>query len=305
MNIVCAADSNYVQHCSVMLVSFFENNPGCDHTVYLLTEGLDADDLGFIQNLVHSYHGRFFYYLIDSKLLETCPIKVTDHLSIATYNRLFMAMLLPDHVDKVLYLDCDIIINQAIDELWETSLGNGYVVAAFEEMGCCLDDVYERLGFDAKYGYFNAGVLLVDLAYWRTHNMTQSFLEYIEHNFDKLKSHDQDVLNVFFHDKAVHIPLTWNVEFIFYFYSRIKSFNFNKELRYVLRHPKILHFTWKPKPWEPSCKHPFRINYYRYLRKIKRNPLPFGATLQAIWDKYYFCFLIKWKIKGHKNYKIV
>ena len=60
MNIVCAADSNYVQHCSVMLVSFFENNPGHDHTVYLLTEGLDADDLGFIQNLVHSYHGQLF-----------------------------------------------------------------------------------------------------------------------------------------------------------------------------------------------------------------------------------------------------
>ena len=53
MNIVCAADSGYVQHCSVMLISFFENNPGEEHAVYLLTEGLDLDDLDFIQKIVH------------------------------------------------------------------------------------------------------------------------------------------------------------------------------------------------------------------------------------------------------------
>ena len=102
MNIVCAADSGYVQHCSVMLISFFENNPGEEHAVYLLTEGLDLDDLDFIQKIVHSYNGHFFYCQVDFKFLEKCPIKSTDHLSIATYNRLFMADLLPADVNKVL-----------------------------------------------------------------------------------------------------------------------------------------------------------------------------------------------------------
>lgn len=305
MNIVCATDHNYVQHCCVMLASFFENNPKGEHAVYLLTESLDKSDLDFIQKVVNSYRGRFFYYFIDSQLLINCPIKVTDHLSIATYNRLFMAALLPDDVDKVLYLDCDIIVNSNIDELWETPLEDNYVVAAVDEMGCCAGDVHERLGFDAKYGYFNAGVLLVNLHYWRKHNMTSAFLEYIEHNLDKLNAHDQDVLNAFFYDKVIHVSLAWNVELIFYFYGIIKKFNFDRGLRYVLRHPKILHFTWKPKPWEPSCQHPFRINYYRYLKKIGENPLSFRATLQALWDKYYFCFLIRWKIKGHKAYKLV
>lgn len=305
MNIVCAADSGYVQHCSVMLIFFFENNPGEEHAVYLLTEGLDLDDLDFIQKIVHSYNGHFFYCQVDFKFLEKCPIKSTDHLSIATYNRLFMADLLPADVNKVLYLDCDIIVNQSIKELWETPLRDNFVVAAFEERGCCAEDVYERLDYDSKYGYFNAGVLLVNLDYWRTHNMTQAFIEYIEHNFEKLRAHDQDVLNAFFYDKSVHISLAWNVEFIFYYYGIIKKFGFDRDLRFILRHPKILHFTWKPKPWETSCQHPFRINYYRYLKKIKKNPLSFRDTLRALWDKYYFCFLIKWKIKGHKYYKLV
>lgn len=68
----------------------------------------------------------------------------------------------------------------------------------------------------------------------------------------------------------MHISLAWNVEFIFYYYGIIKKFGFDRDLRFILRHPKILHFTWKPKPWETSCQHPFRINYYRYLKKIKR-----------------------------------
>ena len=103
---------------------------------------------------------------------------------------------------------------------------DNFVVAAFEERGCCAEDVYERLDYDSKYGYFNAGVLLVNLDYWRTHNMTQAFIEYIEHNFEKLRAHDQDVLNAFFYDKSVHISLAWNVEFIFYYYGIIKKFDF-------------------------------------------------------------------------------
>lgn len=303
MNIVCSADNNYIQHCCVMLISFFENNREEKHTVHFLTEGVEQAHQEFIRNIVHSYQGKFFYYLVRAEFLESCPIRATDHLTIATYNRLFMAEILPDNIDKVLYLDCDIVVNHSISEFWEMPL-DAYAIAAVEELGCSAEDAYERLGYDIHYGYFNAGVLLVNLDYWRTHNLTHAFLDYIRCNFDKLRAHDQDVLNALLYDKCLHVSYEWNVEEAFYHYSVIKRLEYNGELRYILRHPKILHYTWKPKPWDASCRHPFRINYFCYLGKVRKAPLPFRKKLQALYDKYYFCLLLLFRIKGHKHYRI-
>lgn len=201
MDIVCSIDNNYVQHCCVMLTSFFENNKEEGNVIHLLTEGITEDNKKTIEELIHAYKGEFCYYLVNSEIVASFPIKEGDHLTIATYYRLLMADILPQSIDKILYLDCDIIINDSITELWNTSL-DGYAMAAIEELGCSLPDVYKRLGYDKKYGYFNAGVLLINLQYWREHNLTREFLLYIAENYEKLKAHDQDVLNALLHKNA-------------------------------------------------------------------------------------------------------
>lgn len=206
----------------------------------------------------------------------------------ATYNRLMMAELLPPHIDKVLYLDCDIVIEGSVRELFDTPL-DGYAVAAVEEMGCSLPDVYERLGFDRSYGYFNAGVLLVNLAYWRRIDSVNLFFDYIAANYDRIKAHDQDVLNALFHDICLHINYKWNVEEAFYHHCVLKRLDFDKELCRILRHPVVLHYTWKPKPWNPGCKHPFRIAYFRCLRQVDGGRVLWGRSyMQALVDSWTF-----------------
>lgn len=303
MDIICSIDDNYVRHCCVMLTSFFENNKGERHRIHLLTEGIRKENQEIIQRLVESYGGTFCYYLVDPDMLVSCPIKEGDHLTIATYYRLLMADILPAQLNKILYMDCDIIINASISELWNTPL-EGYALAAIEELGCSLPDVYERLNYDKEYGYFNAGVLLVNLAYWREHHLTETFLNYVCQNSAKLKSHDQDVLNALLHERCLHVSYKWNVEEAFYHYSVIKRLKYNHDLRFVLRHPKILHYTWKPKPWELECKHPFRINYFIYLQKLGLPSLSFKQKIAAYTDKYIFCFLVWINMRGHQYYKL-
>lgn len=306
MNLVCSIDDNYVQHCCAMLTSFFTNNHSEEHVVHLLTEGLTEKNKDIIRCLVTSYHGEFFYYVVDSQMLAACPIREEDHLTIATYYRLLMADILPQQLDKILYLDCDIIINDSIKEFWDTPL-DGYALAAIEELGCSLPDVYERLGYNRRYGYFNAGVLLVNLDYWRKCHLTQCFLEYVSHNFSRLKSHDQDVLNALLHDKCLHVSYEWNVEEAFYHYSVMKRLKHDKVLKSILCHPKILHYTWKPKPWEVHCKHPFRIKYYIYISKMSgadKKLFSLGWKIHACWDKYVFCLLLKLGITGHRFYRL-
>lgn len=307
MNLVCSIDNNYVRHCCVMLSSFFENNPEEGHAIYLLTEGLTKENRKIIEELVNAYKGTFHYCLIDPQFVTSCPISEEDHLTIATYYRLLMAEVLPRNIDKILYLDCDIVINDSITELWNTSL-DGYALAAVEELGCSLPDVYERLEYDKQYGYFNAGVLLVNLHYWRKHGLTNVFLEYMALYRERLKAHDQDVLNALLHKHCLHISFEWNVEEAFYHYKFIKRLRFDCKLRSVLCCPKILHYTWKPKPWDNLCKHPFRINYYIYLWKIKgaveKSHLSLMQKFLGFKDRYIFCLFLRLGFKGHCFYKL-
>ncbi|WP_294590390.1 glycosyltransferase family 8 protein [uncultured Bacteroides sp.] len=308
MNIVCSIDNNYVEHCCVMLCSFLTNNKDEQNTIFLLGDNLTSKNQAIINDLVHSFNGKFVYCQVDADALKDCPIKETDHLTIATYYRLFMAKVLPKEIDKVLYLDCDIVIDGSLKELWNTNLDN-YALAGIEEMGWHSNDVFERLGFDKKYGYFNAGVILVNLKYWREQHLTEKFVDYLALNSARLKAHDQDVLNAVLHNKSLHVSCKWNVETGFCLHEFLKIHNFDPQLLRIIRKPIIIHYTWKPKPWEKKSKHPFRIVYYKYYNKLPMKEL-FGRTLtfekhlRLYWYKFYFKLLLTFSVKNAKYYKM-
>ena len=98
---------------------------------------------------------------LDTAASLALPLRA--HYSIDTYTRLWIADLFPEDVDKVLYLDSDIIVAGDIGALWRTEMGDA-VLGAVTIPGstrCAAFDIPE------SYGYFNSGVLLVNLARWR------------------------------------------------------------------------------------------------------------------------------------------
>ena len=306
MDLTCSTDDNYVHHCAVMLTSFFENNRSETHTIYLLTEGLKNSNQLFLENLCSSHKAKLCCYLVDKDIVQTLPIKKSDHLTLATYYRLFMADLLPNTLDKVLYLDCDIIVNQSLHTLWHTPIANR-PLAAVEEMGCSLPDVYDRLGYDKKFGYFNAGVLLINLRYWREQHLTRTFITYAKENYASIKAHDQDVLNGVLHESYLPLPVQWNVEEAFYHYHFLKKNWKMKGFRKSLCNPAILHYTWKPKPWEKDCLHPLRYNYFHYRKKItqlQQVPTVNDSTWEQLTDMLKFRLFLTLGIKGRRLYKL-
>ena len=304
MDIVCSIDNNYVQHCCVMLSSLLANNKWEKHRVHLLSEGLSIDNINLIDKLVSSHNSELHYYQLTSEKLKQCPIKETDHLSIATYYRLFMTDILPSNIDKVLYLDSDIVVARSIQELWNTDI-NGKALAAVEEMGCSLPDVFDRLQFDKEYGYFNAGVLLINLAYWRDNNITALFSDYIINHSDQIVAHDQDVLNALFHDKYLKLSFEWNVEEAFYHYSFLKRNKFDRQILRILYNPAILHYTWKPKPWDASCRHPYRFEYFDYLKTTQfYSQEPKSVLQKRKKDLLLFKLLTTLRIRKRAWYKL-
>ena len=277
MNVVCATDDNFVQHCTIMLTSLLINNT--DVNIFLLTEGLKPQNELIIKQQVEKLKGALEIYLVDTSIIEKFPMpKDTNlsHISRATYYRLLIPEILPKNVDKVIYLDCDIIVNQSIQDLWNLDL-RGYALAAAPQIGSGYEA--ERLGYPIKYGYFNAGVNVINMDYWRKKNVAKKLIGYIAANYKQIKYHDQDALNAVLYNHTFHLLPMWNMTSLVYSYflshrgdkkdgKIVNSYELEKKnANKYKENPIIVHVVSKPKPWQKGCVHPLSSLYYDYAKK--------------------------------------
>lgn len=274
MIVVCATDDKFVQHCCVMLVSLLSNND--DVSIYVLTEGLQPKNQQVIKDEVTDKGGVVHFCIVAPAIIDHFPMPAgveLAHISRATYYRLLIADLLPQEVERVLYLDCDIVINGSIEELWQTPLDN-YALSAVLQAGYGSEAV--RLGYPIEFGYFNAGVTLMNLRYFREHDITRRLMAYIVSHYHSIKYHDQDTLNAVLYNQTLHLMPQWNMTSNIYapgFRSSadwqdghvVNDYSAEKDnARKYKRHPIILHYVSNPKPWNNGCTHPLTMLYYRY-----------------------------------------
>ena len=264
MHIAFNIDSNYMQHCAVTLVSIFENNKEEDISIHIIARGLTENNKQVLREITERYHDAIFFYEPDMKLLEGFNIrKFSKRISLATYYRCILSRLLPTSIDKVIYLDCDLVILGSIRPFWDISL-EGVGVAAVEDMGCREPERYEILQYPMEYSYFNAGVLLINLDFWRKHDIAQACIDYYHNYPERILYNDQDLLNsVLYKDKKL-IDIKWNVQDAFYRRSSHVVQEHDKKNIEALLHPVILHYTNR-KPWKYDSQHPLRHKYFHYL----------------------------------------
>jgi lipopolysaccharide biosynthesis glycosyltransferase len=246
INVAIAFDKNYIQHASVTLCSLFEHNKNHSFNIYILTEGIPLKDKRKITKFVEKYSHAAYWYIINKA--NVGHLKISLHISLATYYRLLIPEVL-SNVSKVLYLDTDILIKADIGSLWEVNV-EPYALAAVQEYA--HDASY--LGFSKKDAYLNAGVLLMNLDYWRIHNTAKRIIDFISANPDKVIMWDQDGINAELKGKWKELPFEWNQTAFFY-------------ETFPATLPVVIHYSGRLKPWDYYCPHPLKGEYYKYLKK--------------------------------------
>lgn len=266
INILCATDDNYVPFTGVMLTSLFTNNMEEFFEVFILSRGLNAENESSLQKLGESFHAHVHIIRVNQSVFDGCPIRPGDHVTLETYFRLLAPKLLPEHVERILYMDGDIIVKNSIRDLWDWDVDQYAIAAVIDES---FVEQGGRLGFDSDSIYFNAGILLLNLKYWRAHDVSDRCMRYIENNPDILLFHDQDTLNIVLKDEKTLLPITYNFQTGFYL-SWNASF-FSKDLMHQIqvtaKNPTVIHYTGSMKPWTKSSDHPYR-RYYLHYRKM-------------------------------------
>lgn len=287
MNVVFATDNNYAQHCLVALTSLAEHNE--DLNVYIITAGLSTNTIGFFEENSVKYDYVISWIIIDKDLVSKLPLPALNnikHISLATYYRLFIAELLPKEIDKVIYLDCDTIVMGSLDKLWSLNI-EGYALAVCETRDVVFErenSVHERLNIPNQYGYFNAGVLVINIRYWRDNDVQHKLLGYVEKKYSTIIYHDQDILNAVLYNHIVFFEEKYNMQRTYAFGKTDNPF----------WNCSIVHFSSSPKPWDYGCRHMLRNQYYINLSKTPYKEFSPSFNIKNWWRLMVKPYLKKW-----------
>ncbi|QYM78067.1 glycosyltransferase family 8 protein [Horticoccus luteus] len=262
VDIAFCCDEGYLQPLTVAVESLVAtaSQPSALR-VWVASRSLQPEMLGHLANRVESLGGEFHVVPIATDDARLRGAKVDKHLSVATYDRLLLPDVLPAEVTRVLYLDCDIVVCRAVEELWAEDLG-AHSLAAVQKPRA---ENFARVGLACEEDYFNAGVLLMDLARWRAERTHLTALAYIQQEEGRLEFHDQDALNHAIAGRWTHLDRRWNQQFKFFVHTAGFLHMTAADLRRVRTDPFLVHFTTGSKPWHYDNAHPFRHYFYAAL----------------------------------------
>ena len=252
--VVFVTDHNFWMHLYVSLYSLLKNNKDEKFVVYILTDMVNENFTGklpFLYNMGNLVNCEILE--INKSMIDSFPINERlSYISKATYYRIFIGSLLPSEIKKVLYLDCDTIVEAPLNELFNLSLQQHVLAATEDRAG---EDCAERMDLPDGFKYFNAGVMLINIEKWRSLGIEGRLLDFINKNSDKLIYNEQDALNAVLYNEYLLISPKFNFQ------------EYNNEMFTPNVEPYIIHYLGSPKPWSYLSEYPHRQRYWDYLKE--------------------------------------
>ncbi|MBK1832286.1 glycosyltransferase family 8 protein [Verrucomicrobiaceae bacterium R5-34] len=258
-------DDNYAPYLGVTLASFIHNCPDLDrYSICIFGSKLSDESKSNLRELIHETGLSLTFLDIDDGMLpDSTP--TTGHITITTYFRILLADLMPEEIDQVLYLDCDLLVVNDLTGFFETDL-NDDLIAAVDNPGF---DRAEELGMAESWGYFNAGVIVCNLKQWRKEQFKDKVFEVIERLCDRLEFWDQDALNVATEGRWKRVSPIYNLQNSYYLRTPGDLQMKGKDLLKLRDDAVITHFSSALKPWQWAGAHPMQKEYFKYLDMTK------------------------------------
>ncbi|NEQ27853.1 MAG: glycosyltransferase family 8 protein, partial [Microcoleus sp. SIO2G3] len=271
--LVCSADENYAMPLTVMVYSAIANLKNVQQKVdlFVLDGGITSATKAKVAKSLDPNRVTIHWVKLDPDLFANLP--VSRHLTIAAYYRLLIPEVVPPNFDKVIYLDCDMIVRGDLSELWQIDIGDRYVLAVQDDnqpyisMAAGLQN-YKELGLNPHDKFFNSGLLVINLAKWRDEAIGAKVLEFSNQNRDFIRDADQDGLNAVLAGKWGELDPRWNQMPRIYDYLSWQDSSYDAKTYQALRRdPLIIHYTNAPKPWRIGCVHPATDLFFYYHDK--------------------------------------
>ena len=256
IHVALATDRNYLDYALAACASLLHFTSR-KVILHLLHEELSDAELARFEALPHKGEFTFQPHRIENAFFSKWP---PLSYGVSAYYRLILPDLLPD-LEKILYLDCDLIVLDDVGKLFDIDLGGRFIAAAATKV---RPEHCDRIGLDRKCAYFNSGVMLFALAKMHREKQIDRFIALFgQLGADKIKYADQDILNLAYAANYLKLPLRWNIMTSVYRNPPEEKLYSAEETVEALKDPGICHFTGNHKPWvfSATSHHPYGFTY--------------------------------------------
>ena len=269
IHVALAADGNYAMTLAVAIASAARNcSPGRRLRFHVIQSGFGPELREKVEaSLERSEYPDASIDWLDAQFGRIQNLKIAhSYITPMTYARLLIPDLLPVNVEKVLYLDSDLVVLDDLGELWDTDVTHKTVFAARDLIGFVSAPAglanYRELGIPSDAKYFNAGVLLMNLRKWREGHTSDRVFEYLEMHREIIKLNDQEGLNAILFSVWGELDFRWNWQ-IPWRYHRLGK----RKMPWIpeTKRKSIVHFTTAEKPWVAGCDYEERKYFFQYL----------------------------------------
>ena len=247
INVCVACDNNYARYAAVVIASVLKNaTPEDNLCFYILDGGIEDENKEKICSLKNIKDCEINFVKIDNEMFsEYLSIKTHSYISIPTFYRLKLPTLLPN-VDRIIYFDCDMVVNSSLRELFDTDFGD-----------CIIAGVHDLKKKMVKKNptYVNAGMLVFDVKKMAEIGAEKLFADYTKEHFETIKLGDQEIINEVLKGRIKIVDDEWNVQ----------SSNFVNRSSYT-QNPKVIHFVSGKKPWHFGSFSFHKDYYFKYLQ---------------------------------------
>jgi len=253
VHIAYCVDKNYRQHFGVSLTSLLCNRMPADLglCVHLIVDLLDQDFEQRLRHLEYVYRIDIRTYVLDQTPMSGTVEQLGGYLYVSrlSWARMMLADILPDTIDRVLYLDADTVVLSDLTNLYNTDLNANPIAAVLDSSNTAYANHYQTKQ------YFNAGVLLQDLTLWRQRRYVEQCVDFALENKQRLLFGEQCCLNLVFAGKFKKLP------------SRYNRFVTPSVTIEDLSEIALLHFITPDKPWYEWYEAQLGQLYWDYLAR--------------------------------------
>ena len=279
MNIVYSSSDSYCEIAGISMLSLMESNVQADEiNFYLIDNAISDKNKEKLEEMINKFGRRLCYISpLDIEKLSATHINV-GRWNISTFYRLFLPTLLPESVERVLFIDCDTIVLEDLAPLWNMDMGDKWLYGVDD----CRSAAYRtNLGLKPEDNYINNGVLLINIKAMRDNQVEDLFLKYIRENQGDITFVDQGVQNGVISrlNKSGLLHPKYNCLTVFFCFNYSNLVKLRKppipgeeaEYREAVAHPAIVHFQScfrsGLRPWCKGCTHPFAKKYLEFKKK--------------------------------------
>ena len=249
---ILVSNDRYVKYLGICTYSIMHNMcPAVDHVrIFVMDCGITEENKARLKKQASRFsNAEILFYNIEDRLNNIVP-KVPNNWNRAIYGRLFLTEILKEYdIKRVIYLDCDLLMDRPVTELFSMSL-DGKCIAGVPD----TDGLHRRkaLGIDSDRAYINSGVMVIDTERWMALDVSARIIDVINNFPEKLMYPDQDAINLVLSDEIKILDLRYNMLWMICErdLAKIRSYSADfvytdEQARQAMYHASIYHYAGK------------------------------------------------------------